>query len=241
MKYEDEFGRKKHQLMHLLWQFKRVEIRDVASGAEPFVYSTKNRGPGYVDIKGSVGIRELFDLELELLADVIVADGLDHIDLVVGMMTGGALPGFRLAYLLSDAWGKTVHYIYQRGARKEGGHGELDTCYMNNSLIKPECNTLVVEELVNFAGTTTNGVLYERSEKGRIVNDAACILFYKNPVAVERLKANNINLHHVVSLPELLDFGVAEGYATEHLIDQYREFLSDPRKWNESRGFEFNG
>ncbi|HAI74466.1 TPA: hypothetical protein DCL22_03745 [Candidatus Moranbacteria bacterium] len=226
--------------MHMLWMHQRVEIRDVQKGEEPFVYSTLNRGPGYVDVKGSVGIRPLFELEIELLTDRIIADGLDDIELVVGMMTGGALPGFHLAYFLSERFGRTVHYLYQRGARKEGGHGELDTGDRNNSLIKTGCKTLVVEELVNFAGTTTNGVLYEREEKNRVVTDAACILFYENPVAIKRLAEHNIKLHHVVGLPELLDFGVAKGYADENLVEQYREFLRDPKVWNESRGFEFH-
>lgn len=234
-----EFTQKKQLLMDMLWKYRRVEIRDVLGGAEPFLYSTKNRGPGYVDIKGSVGIRDLFELELELLADRIILDKITDIDLIVGMMTGGALPGFRLAYLLSERYGKTVHYVYQRGSRKVGGHGELDTGDLNNPLIKPSCRTLVVEELVNFAGTTTNGVRYEREEKQRFVIDAACILFYKNPVAIEKLPRYGIEMHYVIELPELLDFGVKEGHVSKYLVDQYREFLSNPRQWNESRGFQF--
>jgi len=63
---------------------------------------------------------------------------------------------------------------------------------------------------------------------------------YENPVAIKRLAEHNIKLHHVVGLPELLDFGVAKGYADENLVEQYREFLRDPKVWNESRGFEFH-
>lgn len=234
------FNRKKEEFKHKLWQYNRVEIRDVQNGEEPFLYSTLNRGPGYTDIKGSVGIDDLFELALELLAIRLILDGVDDIELIVGMMTGGSLPGYRLKQLLTERYGRIVRYIYQRGSRKPGGHRELDTGDRKNPYIAPGCKTLVMEELVNFAGTTTVGVLYERNEKKRIVTDAACILFYENPVAIKKLKEHEINLHYVVGLPELLDFGVANGYATKYLVDQYREFLRDPKAWNESRGFEFH-
>ena len=90
------FDRKKEELKHMLWLYDRVEIRDVQNGEEPFLYSTLNRGPGYTDIKGSVGIDELFELELELLTDRLVMDGVNDIELIIGMMTGGSLPGYRL-------------------------------------------------------------------------------------------------------------------------------------------------
>jgi orotate phosphoribosyltransferase len=240
-KMRELYDAKKEKLMRSLWENKRVEIRDVDAGETAFLYSTKNHGPGYVDIKGGVGIRSLFEDMLDLLADRIILDGLTDIELIVGMMTGGAMPGFRLAYLLSERLERTIHYIYQRGARKEGGHAELDTGDRNNPLIKPGCKTLVVEELVNFAGTTTNGVLYERNEKKRIVEDAACILYYENPVAISKLEANSIRLHAVVGLPGLLNFGLREKYATEKAVASYFEFLRDPRHWNESRNFTFYG
>lgn len=229
----------KKSFIRSIFDYNRIEIRDVDAGEEPFLYSTKNRGPGYVDVKGGVGIDEFFEPALELLARVIVYDEVP-VDLVIGMMTGGALPGYRIKQHLQSWLGKRVVYIYQRGARKEGGHGELDTGDRNNPFILEGCYGLVVEELVNFAGTTTAGVLYERN-KGRKVDHAACILFYENPVAIERLKNNSINIHWVVTLPEVLDFGLQEGAITQRQFDQYKAFLQDPRAWNESRGYRFFG
>lgn len=225
-------------LMWLLWEFRRISIRNVKAGQEPFLYSTKNMGPGYVDIKGSVGFDAYFSPMIELLVDVLIEHGVTDIELIVGMMTGGAMPGYRLKQLLEKRLGRRIRYVYQRGARKEGGHGELDTGDRDNPFILPGCKTLVCEELVNFAGTTTNGVKYERS-KGRIVEHAACILFYENPVAIQKLRDNKITLHYVIGLPELLEFGLANDFTTEDLVEQYREFLADPKLWNESRGYTF--
>lgn len=205
---------KKKNFIRSIFKYGRIEIRDVDGGQEPFLYSTKNHGPGYVDVKGGVGIDEFFEPALDLLADIIVQDQIP-IDIVIGMMTGGALPGYRLKQHLQERLNKRIVYIYQRGARKEGGHAELDTGDRNNCHIQEGCYGLVVEELVNFAGTTTNGVLYERNVKKRIVDHAATILFYKNPVAIERLKENSITLHWVVALPEVLDLGFQEGYINQ--------------------------
>jgi len=232
--------KEKKKLIRLIYDYDRIEIRDVDEGEEPFLYSTKNHGPGYVDVKGGVGIDEFFECAVGLLADVIVTNQVP-VDIVIGMMTGGALPGYRLKQLLQERLGKRIIYIYQRGARKEGGHSELDTGDRNNCFVKKGCYGLVAEELVNFAGTTTNGVLYERNVKGQIVDHAATILFYENPVAIKRLKDNQINMHWVITLPEVLNLGLSEGYITKNQFNSYNAFLRDPKTWNESRGYQFFG
>ena len=231
---------KKEKVMKLILESSGgVEIRDVDAGEESFLYSTKNNGPGYADIKGRVGWDEVFEPMVDLLADKLIEDEVDF-DLLVGMMTGGSMPGFRLKQIMSERLGKRIVYIYQRGARKVGGHQEFDTGDRNNPHILAKCRTLIVEELVNFAETTTNGVLYERNEKGRIVEDAATILFYQNPMAIDKLKRHNINLHWIIGLrDDLLPFAVKEGFFSQRLVDKYFEFLNNPKDWNLKRGFEF--
>lgn len=233
--------KKKENVMRLLLQSGGLEIRDVDGGEEAFLYSSGNHGPGYVDVKGRVGFDEVFEAMVDLLADKIIEDKVDF-DLLVGMMTGGSMPGFRLKQLLSERLDKRIVYIYQRGARKVGGHQELDTGDRSNHHIPEGCRTLVVEELVNFAQTTTNGVLYERNEKKRIVEDAATILFYQNPFAIEKLKKHGINLHWLIGLrDDLLPFTIKEGFFPEKAVQSYFDFLNNPREWNESRGFKFFG
>lgn len=230
---------KKKLVMRNILKSGGLEIRDVDGGEEPFLYSSKNRGPGYVDVKGRVGFDEVFDSMVDLIADKLIADKVDF-DLIVGMMTGGALPGYRLKQFMSTRLGKRVVYIYQRGARKVGGHKELDTGDRNNPHIISNCRTLICEELVNFAETTVNGALYEREEKGRIVEDAVTILFYQNPVAIERLKKHKIRLHWCIGLKDdLSPFAIREGYFSEILVKQYLDFLNNPKAWNLKRGFEF--
>jgi len=234
-----EMERKKRNVMELILKSGGVEIRDVDNGEEPFLYSSKNHGPGYIDIKGRVGFDEVFEPMVDLLADKLVADKVQF-DLIVGMMTGGSMPGYRLKQIMSERLKKRIVYIYQRGARKVGGHKELDTGDRNNPYILPGCQALVIEELVNFAETTTNGVLYEREEKKRRVDDAGTILFYQNPIAIERLKRHKINLHWIIGLrDDLLPFAAKEGFFSEEVVNGYLEFLDNPKDWNLKRGFKF--
>lgn len=230
---------KKDRVMRMILESRGLEIRDVDNGDEPFLYSSGNRGPGYVDIKGRVGFNSVFETMVNLLVDKIIEDEVDF-DGIVGMVTGGMLTGYRLKQIMSEILGRKIFYIYQRGARKEGGHKELDTGDRNNLNISDRCKVLVVEELINFAETTTNGVLYERS-KGRIANDVATILFYQNPIAIKKLERNSITVHYVITLPELLNFAREELYFKKRLVSDYFEFLEDPKVWNEKRGFEFYG
>ena len=48
------------------------ELKDVDNGEDPFVYSTGNRGPGYVIIKGLVGQPDVFKYLMKILAHKVV-------------------------------------------------------------------------------------------------------------------------------------------------------------------------
>jgi len=234
------FQAKKNRVMRLILESGGLSIRDLNKGQEPFLYSSGNRGPGYIDIKGRVGFDEVFEAMLDLLADLLIMNDVDF-ELIVGMMTGGAIPGFRLKQIISRRKGIVIPYIYQRGARKKGGHGELDTGDRENFNIPKGCKVLIVEELVNFAETVTQGALYERNKKGRLVTDVATILFYQNPVAIERLLRYKLALHYIIGLKDdLLPFAQNQGFASKNAVKSYFEFLDDPKAWNEVHGFEFS-
>ncbi|MEA3464316.1 MAG: hypothetical protein U9R14_04590, partial [Patescibacteria group bacterium] len=111
---------KKKNIMGLILESGGVEIRDVDNGEEPFLYSSKNHGPGYIDIKGRVGFDEVFEPMVDLLSDKLIDDDVQF-DLIVGIMTGGSMPGYRLKQIMSERLRKRIVYIYQRGARKVGG------------------------------------------------------------------------------------------------------------------------
>ncbi len=212
-----------------------IEIRDVDAGDEPFVYSTGNRGPGYVMIKGLVGQPGLFlDLTWSL-ANKIHNDPDVEFDFVEGNATGGMIPGWQLRNDLSKLAGKQFPFCYLRGSRKKGGHGELITGNRNNPLIWEGMSVLVNEELVNYAGTSANAAVAFR-EAGYVVRDAACIFTYDHQQARDRLEEHGLNLVSLLTLPRTLDISEEERLSSPASIAAYRSFLEDPIAWQLDRG-----
>lgn len=210
-----------------------VSIKDVDNGDEPFVYSTGNRGPGYLMVKGLVGQPEVLKFLTRNLAYKVVDEA--EFDFIEGNATGGMIPGWQLRNDVSDVLGREVPFCYLRGSRKEGGHGELITGNDNNPLITKGMKALVVEELVNYAGTTGNAAEEFRSA-GYPVSHAACILSYDHQQSNSRLAEKGITLVPLITLPQLLDVAESSSLIPKKAIDSYREFLADPLDWQLSRG-----
>ena len=210
-----------------------VEIHNFERGEEPFVYTTGNRGPGYAMIKGLVGQPEVMCYLVKALA--IKVENEAEFDFINGNVTGGTIPGWELSRVLSLRRKKTVPYTYMRGSRKVGGHGELVTGLKNNPLIEVGMKALIVEELVNFAETTTNaGIIFR--EMGYPVSHGACILAYDHKEEKRLLKEAKMTLVSLITLPQLLDASQATGLFPKDDIDSYRTFLKDPITWQLDRG-----
>lgn len=211
-----------------------VEIRDVDGGAKPFVYSSGNRGPGYLQIKGLVGQPETLLFLISQLAYGVVEKA--EFDFINGNATGGMIPGWQLRTFVSELLEKEVPFTYLRESRKEGGRGELITGIENNPLIKKGMSALIVEELVNFAETTCNAAKLFR-EEGFPVSHAACILTYDHQNSNQRLSENNLSLVALLRLPQFLDIAKANNLLPKEAIDSYRSFLANPIKWQLDRKF----
>src|SRR3989338_5996810 len=179
-----------------------ISVRNVDGGETPFVYSTGNRGPGYISVKGLVGQPSILKFLTKNLAHKVISEA--EFDFIEGNATGGMIPGWQLRNDVSDILGKEVPFCYLRGSRKEGGHGELITGNQNNPLIQQGMRALVVEELVNYAGTTGNAADEFRAA-GYPVSHAACILSYDHQQSNSRLSEKGITLVPLITLPQLLD------------------------------------
>lgn len=203
-----------------------LEVRDLAAGQKPFLYSSGLWGPGYVMIKGLVSKSVLIkSLCRELAIKVMRITG--GPDFVAGNVTGGMIPG----WLVSDHL--YVPFVYIRDSRKKGGHKEQVTG------LRPEISGqgLVVEELVNTAQTTVNSILLLRS-MGFEAKFAATILSYENPLAIKSLNENGMELIRLVNLEDLLAAAEAKDLFPKRAINDYRSFLDDPMAWHTRWGLE---
>ena len=210
------------------------EIRDVDNGEKPFLYSSGNWGPGYVNIKGLIGNKSVIRHLGRNLAYAI-ANRVPYLRFIAGNATGGMIPAWIVSEKLEGMLMRSVPFVYVRGARKKGGHQETITGNRNNSAIRAGDVAIVIEELVNFAETTCNSADALRYA-GYSVKYAACILDYGNPIARESLKAHRIQLISLLTLSDLLMAAERFGTHKPYLIRAYRVFLEDPRGWQDARG-----
>lgn len=216
-----------------------VAFRDVDGGEEPFLYSSGNHGPGYVMVKATVARQDVFKPVVEQLTMRLVEEEVEF-DHIAGNATGGMIPAYQCREDYQRLTGLKKEYVYVRGTRKEGGHRELITGIDHIPPTREDgspAHWLVVEELVNFGETTTNSLKLLR-DLGFVANKAATILHYDHNEVNEKLKDNGIDLTHLVSLPNLLDVAVNEGYYPAETVESYREFLANPTEWQKVRGIE---
>ena len=217
------------QLAQLIIDSGAITIKE-----EPFVYSSGNRGPGYIMIKGLVGQPTIMRKLSAVLAEKIHHTVKTRLDFINGNVTGGMLYGWEIRNVLSEVEDRELPYVYLRGTRKEGGLNELITGDQNNPLIKEGMEVLIVEELVNYAETTINAVKTFRN-CNYVVNYAACILSYDHELSRKRIKEHNFELISLITLKELLDVAEEYNLMNVNLVKSYKEFLNDSVEWQLSR------
>lgn len=215
-----------------------VAIRDVDAGEEAFLYSSGNYGPGYVMVKGLVSLDEVFDPLTEQLALKLDDDGVEF-DNVAGNATGGMIPAHQCRRDYQRITGKKVGFVYVRGTRKEGGHKELVTGLEHIPPTRPDGSPphwLVVEELVNYAETTTNSLrIFEGM--GHVAREGATILHYDHEESNRRLAEAGVRLTYLATLRNLLQVGINNGHLREEAVAKYLEFLKDTKAWQLAHGF----
>lgn len=94
---------------------------------------------------------------------------------------------------------------------------------------------IVIEELINFAQSTTNSADMLK-ESGYQINCAGTVLFYNNPESIKALDEHKIEIVQVVSLPDLISAAKKHQTHSQKAIDDYQTFLTNPSKWQELRG-----
>ena len=217
-------------ITQILVRNRAVSIRDLSKGEKPFVYSSGNRGPGYIDVKSLIGAENGVYQELcQILAHKVARYHKQNpLDFIEGNVTGGIIPGWEVAQHLQ------LPFIYMRKSVKVEGNKELFTGITPD--IQTGMHTIVIEELVNYAKTTVEAVTTLR-EAGYIVNSAATILTYDHDEQRERLKKAGLELISLIDLRTLITLIKSENMFSINSIKSYRSYLENPIRWQLDRNF----
>ena len=103
--------------------------------------------------------------------------------------------------------------------------------------LRQDVETVDVEELVNFASSTTNSALILR-QAGFKVPCAACFLFYDNPEANRVLTENKLEKFYLFTISDLVSVVEKARLFPQTAIDCYWEYIKNPVKWNQKRGIQ---
>lgn len=101
----------------------------------------------------------------------------------------------------------------------------------------PDALTVDVEELANFAFSTTNSSLILRRD-GFIVPCAACFLFFDNPEANKTLAKNDIEEIYLFTISDLVKVVEKAKLFPQAAFDCFWEYIRGPIDWNKKRGIK---
>lgn len=222
---------KSQRLAHLLVASGALAVRDVEHGEEPFVYNSGLCGPLYLDIKGRVGFDRVFEAMVRALADLLDAREVQF-DAIAGLMTGGAIPAFRLKQLLRRRQRRAIPFLYVRAEGDLVPQRETVVGMQGNPALSPHMRILLVDEVVNAAGTTARGTLLLR-HAGFRVSDVAAIVNYENGAGTGQLRQTGLRIHAVLAAREVVDAALVQKTLTPRLAAQCYDFLADPAGWSQ--------
>lgn len=213
------------------------ELMDLEADQKPFLYSSGFWGPGYAMVKGLVGQPEVMNELLWNVANTVHESDAEY-TFVVGNVTGGLIPGWQIRNYLQVLSDGQVPFAYADGVRYDNDKGEL---LGEGELVGDEANpniqkqphryshgdkALIIEELVNQAGTTFGSAVYAR-RSGYDVTDAATIINYETDNAGESLIDGGITIHPVTSIPTVLEVAEEKGIYPERAVEDYGFFLRE--------------
>jgi orotate phosphoribosyltransferase len=108
------------------------------------------------------------------------------------------------------------------------------------TLVTPDQEGIVCEELVNYANSTSNSSADMNEDYGFHIPLATCILYYGNPEGDRAIKNEGLLMTHLITLEQLLHRARYHRTHPGNRIRSALSFLADPEKWNQQRGFKRN-
>jgi len=157
----------------------------LTSGKTSPYYIDMRRIPGYPE-----AFREIVDVYVGLIENTVGVKGFDR---VAGIPTAGIPYAVMVAYKLSKP------FLYLRREEKEHGLGKLIEGVMNRG-----DRILIVDDLITTGGSIIKAARSIRVEGG-YVNDVV-VLIDREQGGYRNLKIENLNLHYLATVSELIDF-----------------------------------
>lgn len=184
----------------------------------PFVWGSGWNSPIYSDIRRILSypdVRNYVKVELSK----IILEHFSQANVVAGVSTGA----ISIAAIVADTLG--LPFVYLRDTPKDHG---LENLIEGN--LRPGQKVVLVEDIVSTGGSCLKAA--------EIIQNAACevegcvaIFDYEFPVAVKRLREENIDMEAISNYTVMLEAAAEMDYIHPDEVDTLKEWRKDPSNW----------
>jgi orotate phosphoribosyltransferase len=198
-------------------------VRFASTEASYFRLANNSLSPIYVDMRSLLGQPRPFDSIASLVAVHIqgMFPSLNERDAVVGIATGGIPYATLVANKLNMATG------YIRKAAKEHGTGAT-----LEGLGDPAPGSqLILLDDVTTDGQTKVPLIQAMRQYNKNFMLCYTIVDRNQGAGIMLRRDHHVTLYSLTTMNSLLNTAALEGFATRGILDQVREYLSDPQSW----------
>lgn len=184
----------------------------------PFMWGSGWNSPIYTEnprLLSYPDIRNLIKIEM---AKVIIKS-FPEVDAIASVSTG-AIP---MGAIVADALG--IPFLFVRSTPKDHG---LENLIEGN--LKPGQKVVLVDDLISTGASSVKAAEELRLAGGEVLGLTA-IFNYEFPMAVKRLRDENIRLISLVNYSSMLEVALETQYILPEDIDTLQEWRKDPANW----------
>ncbi len=184
-----------------------------------FTYVSGRKGPIYVDMRVLPSTVPAMDAVTDAMAETVDKLGPD-------ILAGAETAGIPLAAVLSMKTG--IPMVYVRKKPKEHGTRSQVEGFLDDGQ-----GVLLIDDMITDGGSKLGFIAGIREAGGEV--SAALVVLDRLQGGSATLSGAGVGLHSLITLPELLDYMVAEGLLERERYDEVVSYLADPDEWERRR------
>jgi len=184
----------------------------------PFIWGSGWNSPIYIEnprLLSYPDIRNLIKIEMAK----VVIENFPEADAIASVSTG-AIP---MGAIVADALG--IPFLFVRSTPKDHG---LENLIEGN--LKPGQKVVLVDDLISTGASSVKAAEVIRLAGGDVIGLTA-IFNYEFPMAVKRLRDENITLIPLVNYSAMLEMALETEYIRSGDIKTLQEWRKDPANW----------
>lgn len=184
----------------------------------PFVWASGWNSPIYTDNRRALSYPDVRNFIKVEFARVIL-ENYPEVEAIAGVANGGIAFGAIVADVLG------LPYSYIRSTPKDHG---LENLVEGN--LRPGQKVVVLEDLVSTGGSSMRTVETVRNSGCEVLGVAA-LFNYEFPMAIKRLRNEDINLVALLDYNTMLEAALDIHYITADDVETLKEWRKDPANW----------